>query len=100
MLHLQRIAKLHADVVDASLDEGETALLHLGTKTYFSLNRTGSRIWELLKDGLSLEDVSRRIHDEFEVELDDARGSVLQLVDALAHQDLVSISGDSGDLPR
>ena len=77
------------DVVDAPLDEGETALLHLGTRTYFSLNRTGTRIWEHLKQKRSLEEVSRLIHAEFDVGLDEARRSVVRIVEVLAEHHLV-----------
>jgi len=89
MLPLHRTAIPVPDVVDASLDEGEMALLHLGTRTYFSLNRTGARIWAHLKEGRTLEDVSRLLHEEFDVRLDDARRSVVQMVDALAQHRLV-----------
>src|SRR5699024_3655181 len=44
------------DVVDTELGEGEVALLHLGTRTYFSLNVTGARVWHHLKRGLTLDE--------------------------------------------
>ena len=54
----QAQVRLDPEVVDTELDEGEVALLHLGTKTYFSLNLTGGRIWRHLKQGLSLDEVA------------------------------------------
>ena len=79
---------VHPDVVDTEIDEGEVALLHLGSKTYFSLNRTGARIWECLKEGLSLEEVSARLQQEFDVDAARAQQSVLQLVDELVRHQL------------
>jgi hypothetical protein len=76
------------EVVDTDIDEGEVALLHLGTKTYFSLNVTGARIWRYLKDGLSLEEVSRRLQEEFEVDAAQADRSVSQLVEELLRHSL------------
>jgi hypothetical protein len=76
------------DVVDTEIDLGEVALLDLETKTYFSLNRTGGRIWHHLKQGLSLEDVSRRLHEEFDVEVAQAERSVHTLVDELLRHGL------------
>jgi hypothetical protein len=91
MLSLHHTARPDPDVVDTSLAEGDVALLHLGTKMYFSLNITAGRIWHYLKDGLTLEDVSRRLHEEFEVELDDARRNVAQLVEGLVQHNLAAI---------
>ena len=97
MLSLHHTALPDPEVVDTPLDEGDAALLHLGTKMYFSLNPTGAQIWNYLKDGLSLEDVSRRLHDQYEVDIEDARRSVAQLVEGLVQHNLVSLGGDAGE---
>ena len=76
------------EVVDTDIDEGEVALLHLGTKTYFSLNVTGALIWRHLKQGLSLDDVSSRLQAEFDVDRAQADRSVNQLVDELVRNNL------------
>ncbi len=99
MLPLHTTALPDPDVVDTALDEGEVALLHLGTKTYFSLNTTGAKIWNYLKDGLTLEDVSRRLHEEFEVDLDDARRNVAQLVEGLVQNNLANVSSGEAAPP-
>jgi hypothetical protein len=75
-------------VVDTEIDEGEVALLHLGTRTYFSLNRTAGRIWSHLKQGLSLKDASRRLQEEFDVDPAQADRSVDRLVDELVRNHL------------
>ena len=61
----------HPDAVDTELDGDEVALLHLETKSYYSLNLTGMRIWQGLKQGLSLREISRLLQDEFRVECGD-----------------------------
>lgn len=76
------------EVVDTEIDEGELALLHLRSKTYFSLNLTGARIWQHLKAGLSLEEVSLRLQEEFSIDADHAERSVHQLVDELLRHEL------------
>jgi hypothetical protein len=76
------------EVVDTEIDEGEVALLHLGTKTYFSLNRTGARIWSHLKQGLSLDEVSNRLQAEFDVDREHADRSVNRLVEELIRNNL------------
>ena len=79
----------HAQVVDTKLDGGEVVLLHLDSKTYYSLNLTGQRIWQGLKEGLSLREVSRRLQEEFDVDGESADRSVLDLVDDLSRHKLV-----------
>jgi hypothetical protein len=79
----------HPEVVDTELDTGETVLLHLESKTYYSLNVTGTHIWQGLKQGLPLQEVSRRLHARFAVEAERADSSVLTLVDELLQHQLV-----------
>ena len=78
----------HAQVVDTKLDDGEVVLLHLESKSYYSLNLTGERIWQGLKQGLSLRQISQRLQEEFDVDEDHADKSVLDLVMELCEQKL------------
>jgi hypothetical protein len=79
----------HREVVDTKLDDGEVVLLHLESKTYYSLNPTGERIWQGLKEGLSLGEISGRLQEEFDVDADEADRSVIDLVNELCKQKLV-----------
>jgi hypothetical protein len=91
MLTLDQKVRIHPQVVDTKLDEGDVVLLHLEGKVYYSLNLTGERIWQGLKEGLSLSEISRRLQEEFEVDVDRADSSVLNLVNELSEQKLVEI---------
>lgn len=88
MRTLDDTVRPHSQVVDTKLDDGEVVLLHLESKTYYSLNMTGERIWQGMKDGLSLRDISRRLQDEFDVDAIEADRSVLDLVNELCDQKL------------
>jgi hypothetical protein len=79
----------HPEVVDTELEERELVLLHLQSLRYYSLNLTGMRIWQGLKQGLSLQEISHRLQAEFEVEGDRAERSVLALMAELCAQQLV-----------
>jgi hypothetical protein len=85
---LDQSVRTHADVVDTKLDDGEVVLLHLESKMYYSLNPTGERVWQGLKEGLSLREISRRLQEEFDVNKEDADRSVLDLVKELCDQQL------------
>ena len=56
---------------------------------YYSLNPTGERIWQGLKEGLTLNEISRRLQEEFDVDTVAADKSVLDLVNELCEQKLV-----------
>jgi len=77
--------------VDTDLDGTEVVLLHLESKTYYSLNVTGRRIWKGLKEGQSLQAISQRLCREFDIEADRADQSVLSLIQELATYHLVQL---------
>jgi len=79
----------HPEVVDTELDTAETVLLHLESTTYYSLNTTGTRIWQGLKRGWTLQEISQQLQVEFAVEAERANQSVLALVHELCAQQLV-----------
>jgi len=95
MVALEQRVHPHPQVVDTELDEGEVVLLHLESKMYFSLNLTGERIWQGLKESLRLEEISRRLQEEFDVAADVADRSVLDLVNELCEQKLALPDGGS-----
>ena len=89
MLTLAQRVQPHPQVVDTALDDGETVLLHLESKTYYSLNATGTRIWQGLKAGRSLQEISHQLQAGFAVEGAHADRSVLRLVQELLQHQLV-----------
>jgi hypothetical protein len=91
MITLNDRVRPHVDVVDTELAEQETVLLHLGTKLYFGLNPTGSRIWKGLKRSHPLEAISRQLQDEFDVDAEQAAASVVSLVTELEREGLVVV---------
>lgn len=53
-------------VLARKLDD-EMVLLNLDSGEYFGLNDTGTRVWELLADGRTSDEVVDRLTEEFEV---------------------------------
>ena len=82
-----------SDVIVTELD-GEAVLLHLDTKLYFSLNAMGVTIWKLLDEGLTLGQIGERLFQEYDVTPEKARQCVVDLVDQLNDEQLVSITRD------
>lgn len=90
MITLEQKVRPNSAVVDTVLDE-EVVLLHLDSKIYYSLNATGERVWQGLKQGLSLSEISRKLQEEFDVDADRADSSIAELVTELCEQKLTEV---------
>lgn len=82
---------INPDVVSTQLDNGEAVLMHMGTASYFSLNPTGARIWQLLTAGLSPAAIAAQLAEEYAVTSAQAHQSVLTLVGQLVEQKLLLV---------
>ena len=85
--------RINADpeVVLTELDDGEGVLLHLGTRKYFSLNKTGLEIWQLLSEGLTRGEVSERLQSTYRIPLDRADAAVSTLLSDLLDAGLAQV---------
>jgi len=72
--------------------DGETVLLDLAGGMYFGLDAVGTRIWALLGQGRSLEEVCAVLVAEYEVGLEEVQGDVVRLVGELAAKGLVEVA--------
>ncbi|MFT3966508.1 MAG: PqqD family protein [Sphingobium sp.] len=61
------IVTANANVVSCGLDS-EQVLLDLTSSRYYSLNRTGAQIWEMMAEPTSVGELRRRFLDRFDVE--------------------------------
>ena len=66
----------------------EAILLSLDGGVYFGLNEVGARIWSLLADH-PVDDVARRLADEFDVTAAEARADVESLAEQLVARGLL-----------
>ncbi len=76
------------DALSASLSDG-AVLLQLYTKRYFSLNDTGSRIWSLLEQHASEDEIVETLVREYDVETPEATLAVRRLLDDLLAERLI-----------
>jgi hypothetical protein len=71
--------------------EDEAILLHLGTEQYLGLNSVGTRMWILLHDTNSVEACYQRLCEEYDVEPDLLRRDLVEFVEELLGQSLISL---------
>jgi hypothetical protein len=90
MLQDSSKARPHPDVVTTRLDNGEMVLLHLGTRQYFSLNQTGSIVWQLLEQQSTMAAIRSALYDRFDVTPGEVSESVSELMGRLGSNSLVT----------
>lgn len=71
--------------------EGEHVLLDLRTGNFYSLNATGSEMWDLLREGLAVDEVARRFALHYDVAVEIARVDIGELVGELEKRGLVQL---------
>jgi hypothetical protein len=79
------------DVILTELQDGTGVLLHLGTKFYYALNRTGVAVWRQVERGVrDVDAVAREIARQFEgVDEGRARADVAALLESLRAERLL-----------
>lgn len=80
----------NSEVVSTQLEEAESVLLNLETQQYYSLNETGSRIWELLKSGDDAQSIAASIAEEWDVTHQEALEHVRSFLQKLTDEGLVA----------
>jgi hypothetical protein len=76
------------DVISKRLDEA-TVLVHIPTNRIFELNETGTRVWELLGQGLDTDTIVGFLVEEFDVDKARASNQVNDLLIQLRTKDLL-----------
>lgn len=71
--------------------QDELVVLELKRGVYFGLDPIGTRIWQLLREERSLQDVLTAVVEEYEVETAQGAEDLLDLVQRLGEQGLVEI---------
>ena len=79
------------DVVSTELEDSESVLLNLKTRVYFSINETGSTIWNALVDGQSVVEIAATVTSEYEISEVEALIHVEAFLSGLAENGLVEI---------
>ena len=68
---------------------GETVLLDLASEQYFGLDEVGTRIWQLLNEGLGQGAMVDVLLDEYEVERARLETDVRELIGSLLEAGLI-----------
>jgi len=78
------------DQVSCVLD-GETAILHLGSGTYYGLNAVGSTIWNLIQEPCTIAEIHDKLLQQYEADPGECERDLLNVLDDLCKAGLVEI---------
>ena len=84
----------HVDLSDQASNcrvGDETVILHAGNGTYFGLDAVGSRIWQMLQEGLSPAQSCAGIAQEFAVPLEQVEDDARTFLGDLKRHDIISL---------
>ena len=89
---MEQKIKAQESVIFTDLDDGSAVLLHLDSKFYYSLNETGSFMWQQIEKGngaLTVPKLVEGLCEQFDVEPEQARKDVNDFLDDLSREGLV-----------
>jgi hypothetical protein len=75
---------------------GESVLLDLNSGRYFGLNEVGTRAWNLMEQGVSLQDVTAALYTEFDAPAAIIQAELLRFAGELCEHGLCHVQGTDG----
>ena len=79
-----------AHVTYQSLD-GEAVILNLESEQYFGLDKLGTRVWQEIAAGSTLEQIYTNLLETYDVEPESLRGDLGNLLTDLVEQGLLEV---------
>lgn len=77
--------------LDATDMDGELVMMDINKGKYYSINSVGSRIWELIEKQVSVNEVNSTLLNEFDVDEETSTSTVLDFLNGLYNEGLISI---------
>lgn len=78
--------------ITGQLDEN-LVMVDIEKGNYFSLNTVATRIWELLEAPLTVDDLCKKLTDEYDVSLEQCRTEIENYLSQMQELDLVQRNG-------
>lgn len=77
--------------IDTTDIDGEKAMMNLNKGQYFMLNEVGSRIWEIINNECSVEEIIVNLMKEYEVDKETCEQSTFEFLGRLNNAELISV---------
>ena len=87
------VYEINADSVRWRIVDGEAVLIHVETTIYYSLNATGTVVWQLLADGRGdLDGLTQGVAEKFDRKPAEVEDDVRHFLDQMQEEGLVRAS--------
>jgi len=89
MLHSHICFQPNREEVASKVMDGEAILINLITGVYYSMDKVGGVIWDLVEGGKNLEEIIENIVARYDVTPDQARSDLERLTEELLQEKLI-----------
>lgn len=93
-ISFDRRVTLPPEVLIRELD-GESVILNLNSEQYFGLDEIGTRMWQVLMQSDSIQFAYETLLVEYEVEAEQLRSDLHNLIEKLVEYGLLELDGES-----
>lgn len=80
-----QVADVAAKVID-----GEAIIMNLSNGLYFSMDKVGAAVWELMENGHSVGEMADTLGSHFAVDSETVQGDVVRLLEQLVAEGLIN----------
>ena len=77
--------------IDATDLNGEKVMMNIEKGIYYSLNEVGSRIWELMKKDITVQEIINILLMEYEIDNDTCEKAVLSYLKDMEDAELIKV---------
>ncbi|MEA5466123.1 lasso peptide biosynthesis PqqD family chaperone [Leptothoe sp. PORK10 BA2] len=80
----------------ASELEGEAIILNLVSGMYYGLNEVGAKIWELIQQPCTFENILNGLLEEYDVQPDICQQDLAKILEDMKEARLIEVSDEAG----
>jgi hypothetical protein len=103
MRDLHQRLRPRGEEVAAKVIDGEAIIINLANGVYYSMDKVGGLIWDLVQAEHNLEEIIVAVTHRYDVSREQVQSDLEQLVDELLRENLVALSENTrpnADTPR
>jgi len=90
MLTLNHCLQIRGEEIAAKVMDGEAIIINLANGIYYSMDKVGGLIWEMIEGGRTLEDMVAMIVARYDVSQEQVKTDIELLVNDLLQENLVT----------
>jgi hypothetical protein len=96
-LELNQCLEPLAEEVAAKVIDGEAILINLATGVYYSMDKVGALIWEMIAGKQSLHEIVAAVTVRYEVSQEQASADIRRLAEELLQENLVKTAANGAE---